>query len=109
MIIDNPEDSKFEEQLSNQAIKEEESKRIYQVLNNLQKKKIRQIIDYLYSQKKYFYGDFEYSEELKRPPNPINFFNEAIGALHTAEKDLKYSKYNSTPPDCVLDILKELK
>ena len=56
---------------------------------------IRKVIDSLFKLKVYFYGDFKYSEELKKPPFPNHLIQEAIECLEKAEDEAEKIEINS--------------
>lgn len=57
--------------------------------------KIRECINKLFSIKKHFYGDFKYSEELGKVPDPLNLINKAIHTLENAESEAEKIEINS--------------
>ncbi|MFW9973576.1 MAG: hypothetical protein ACFFDF_25575 [Candidatus Odinarchaeota archaeon] len=57
--------------------------------------KIREIINSLFKLKDCFYGDFKYNEELKKPPYPNNWIQEAIECLENAEREALKIEVNS--------------
>lgn len=57
--------------------------------------KIRKIINSLFKLKVFFYGDFKYNEELKKPPFPNRWIQEAIECLEMAEKEALKIEVNS--------------
>jgi hypothetical protein len=58
-------------------------------------RKIRKCIDNLFSLKRHFYGDFKYSEELGKVPDPLNLINKAIYTLEAAESEAEKIEINS--------------
>ena len=57
-------------------------------------KDIREIINRLFNMKEIFYGDFLYSKELGKVPDPINHINDAIMSLECAENEAYQIKLN---------------
>ena len=56
---------------------------------------IREVIDSLFKLKDFFYGDFKYNEDLKKPPNPVQLIQEAIECLERAEDEAEKIEINS--------------
>ena len=49
----------------------------------------------LFELKKFFYGDFKWNEELRKPPNPNRWIQKAIECLERAIREAQYIEVNS--------------
>lgn len=49
----------------------------------------------LFKLKKYFYGDFKYSDSIEKGPNPNQLIQEAISCLESAIREALIIKINS--------------
>lgn len=53
------------------------------------------IKELLFTAKNYFYGDFKYSEDLKKVPHPRALIQDAIGCLEQALREAYLIEINS--------------